>query len=562
MTEAIKDDLDIQAGNSDVSRFIQTCKSMIVNSAVAPSASIAYNYLKKEVGSPKTQTDVLKRLGKLASHYCDLPMTVGLTFHQTEDLFAVKMAQGILLTADQASETLYSVGEFSHMREKVREFVSEMDTAPSSMLSVPTNEQLGEILSGGVEDTWVFDSLTISSPVRVSASDADLLMLSKFLYAVEETSPEHATAYLLAAASQCALSVRSVVTGEFGANTGAQEAAASVRREKASAASLGRLALNKDDFSDRFFSVDSEVFFDASTITWARLTHSSSVLYETSPQKASETCWRSAMVAFADALDRRVFQKLVSERVVSNVLPPMIETLKQSVASELQNGRMSQILASVEIRNTLANQARSTQFRIAGAARTSPFGRRDEFERPIFSSDDGALLIMLKQAKAVFLDRIRLALDGSDLCQHPPFYPSSGRNAYMLTSAACAMLLPGMLVPPFVSDRFDEQSLYGRIGFVIAHEIAHVASKQNLWNIETAAVLLANYTSSTWLEAAADLTAADAVVATGMLSSQQTCEHVSQLWCARPSGYLETVGQTHPPANLRGDEICRFLAVR
>ena len=35
---------------------------------------------------------------------------------------------------------------------------------------------------------------------------------------------------------------------------------------------------------------------------------------------------------------------------------------------------------------------------------------------------------------------------------------------------------PGILVQPFASDRFNSESLYGRIGYVIAHEIAHVAN--------------------------------------------------------------------------------------
>jgi hypothetical protein len=168
------------------------------------------------------------------------------------------------------------------------------------------------------------------------------------------------------------------------------------------------------------------------------------------------------------------------------------------------------------------------------------------------------LLLLLKQAKAVFLDRIRLALDGSDLCQHPVLYPSTSRNAYLLTAAPCAMLLPGILVPPFATDRYAQTSLYGRIGFVIAHEVAHVASKPHLWDSGFAAELMANYTSSTWVEAAADLTAASALVSSGRITASQACDHISQLWCARTTG-REGLGNSHPGPNMRGDFACAFL---
>ena len=168
--------------------------------------------------------------------------------------------------------------------------------------------------------------------------------------------------------------------------------------------------------------------------------------------------------------------------------------------------------------------------------------------------------MLLKQAQAVFLDRIRLALDGSDLCQHPPLYPSTSRNAYMLTATPCTMLLPGILVAPFVSDRYNEESLYGRIGFVVAHEVAHVTSRPSLWDNTTAALLLENYSVSVWQEAAADLTAADALVSTGRITSGEVCQHVSQLWCARTTReYEQTPPNSHPHANIRGNRICKFL---
>ena len=55
------------------------------------------------------------------------------------------------------------------------------------------------------------------------------------------------------------------------------------------------------------------------------------------------------------------------------------------------------------------------------------------------------------------------------------------------------MLLPGLLVPPFADERYDQPSLYARAGFVIAHEFAHVTAYTQQWNGAYAERLLADY---------------------------------------------------------------------
>jgi hypothetical protein len=259
-----------------------------------------------------------------------------------------------------------------------------------------------------------------------------------------------------------------------------------------------------------------------------------------------------------------VLNKLTSDRLINDVLPPLVSTLKEATAIAIQNGRMATLISDPVERAALASNARAVQFKIAGAPRGSQFGRDGEFERPDITSADGALLMLVKQARAVFLDRVALAIENEYLCEHPPLFPSLSRNAYLLTLAPCAMLLPGILVPPFASDRYDDASLYGRIGFVVAHEVAHVASKTELWDGAERERLLVNYTSSTHAEAAADLTAADAVISTGKTDVETLCSDVSQLWCAREPDWLYTFGleqptPSHPPANVRGDNVCAFL---
>lgn len=567
--DSVSDDVetDIRSDGSatvafdDIGRFRAECERMILNAAAAPSASNAYEHLKGRMPVPTNKVQVLHHVGVLLSYYCDSPVLYGVAFGPG-NRFSINATSGSLLDADAATEALYAMGEHSTTRHSVREFVQELESAPVDQLPAPTADELGHILDGALVGTWVENSLIIQSPVLVHLTD-DTPSLVRFLHALTETSPSHAHAYLLAVASQCAFSTRASVTGEFGANAAVAAAADSTlaqlnRPARHRAHALGRLRVPATDAAEAFSPVDSADLLASSTTTWGQLRAAHSLQIDASPAQAVDACFEATKTAFADALDMIVLEKLTTPHLVDAMLPPLVDSLKEAVAVTIQSGKVAPLVPDAGARASIVTDARNVHFRIAGAARESRFGREEEFERPDFKSDDGALLLLLKQANAVFLDRIRLALDGSDLCQHPVLYPSTARNAYLLTAAPCAMLLPGILVPPFASDRYDQTSLYGRIGFVIAHEVAHVASKPHLWDSAFAGELMANYSSSTWVEAAADLTAASALVSSGRITASQACDHISQLWCARTTG-REGLGYSHPGPNLRGDFACAFL---
>ena len=561
--DELKSEFDPNIAVDDVDRFRQACERMLVSNAMAPAASAAYEHLKGQIGnSIDTNSKLLKAMGKLTSHYCDSPILLGVGFG-SNGFFLPTATDGVLLDGETATEALYAFGEASEERERVRAFIGEMETAPASLATAPTQAQINDIVAGAIEGSSLEDTLDIAGSFTIHL-DGTLDAGSKFLYAVEETDFQHARAYLLAVASQCAFATRSATTGEFGSSASVAEATKRIgSRKRSRAAGLGRLEFD-ETVVERFSPVNSSHMLEASTVTWSRLS-STAALYSATSVEAHDACWATATKAFPDALDTRVLNKLTTTRLLTTTLPPIVAEMKEAVAIGLQSGRMATLVADPAERATLAANARATQFQVAGAARGSTFGRSGEFERPALRSDDGALLILLKQARAVFLDRIALALENHDLCSAPPLFPSLTRNAYLLSMAPCAMLLPGILVPPFASDRYDEASLFGRIGYVIAHEIAHVASREEVWDASERARLLVNYTASTHAEAAADLTAADAIVSTGKVSVDQLCGDVSQLWCAREpdDNWLyyapPSPPRSHPRANLRGDALCAFL---
>jgi hypothetical protein len=560
VTIELRDEFNPLVVRDDIDRFRAACERMLANEAVSPAATNAYKHLTNEIGTVDSLNGALRAVGKLDSYYCDTPVLLGISFGSTGSFLATAV-DGEGIDSDAAVEALYSMGESASTREMARQFISEMETAPASLATSPTAQQLNEVLLGGISGSSLDEAISIHASFTVLTDGSGLPAMSKFLYALKETDSQHARAYLMAVASQCSFAVRSTVTGEFGASLEVKRATTNRKRGNHTPAALGRLRFREHEF-ERFAPINSSTVLDASTVSWSRLSYHA----YTNPgvDDTKQVCWESATMAFPDQLDEMVLKKLVSDRFLNSVLPPIVDTLKEAVAAGLQSGRISTLVGDPAERASLATNARSVEFKVAGAPRGSMFGREDEFERPDISSEDGALLMLLKQARAVFIDRMSLAVENQGLCQHPPLFPSLSRNAYLLSLAPCAMLLAGILVPPFASDRYDQSSLYGRIGFVVAHEVAHVASRTELWDESERTRLLVNYSRSTHAEAAADLTAADAVLSTGKTDVEALCGDVSQLWCARLPDWLYTIGveehaPTHPPPNVRGNNICSFL---
>lgn len=546
VTKELKNEFNPFVIRDDTDRFRAACETMILNNAVSLCALKTYDFMKQELESMES---ILNSAGRLASYYCDGPIMIGSSVGSDANFYAT-LSDGALLTSEAASEAMYAVGETLELREKARAFIAEMESMPASLASNPTSSQLQELLVGSVKGSWLDDAIAVGPPNILM--DRTLDSGQRFLYATQETDVEHAKSYLLAVAAQCTFSARSVATGEFGSSISVKEETHRIKtRRRTRAAGLGRL----DPELERFDSVNASMAFESTIISWSALAITEDSLMSASD--ASETCWHAATMAFPDAFDAKVLEKVTSYNFMNTKLTPLISHLKEAVAITLQNGKISTLIADPVERATLAQNARSVNFKVAGARRDTEFGRSNEFERPKFNSDDGALLMLLKQARAIYLDRIALSLEKQQICNLPPLYPALSRNAYLLQVAPCATILPALLLPPIASDLYDEKSMYGRIGFIIAHEVAHVGSKIDLWDETDRNRLLVNYTlRSTHEEAAADLTAAEAIIATGKLSTEELCSHVSQLWCGRGRKW---VSDTHPTFNERGNRICAFL---
>ena len=529
---------------SNVLKFRSACRTMISTSSVGPASIEAYKMLMARLQNGQTSDSLLEDVGALASFYCDAPAGVGLTL--SGDKFAASVFNGAVLSSGLIDEALYVVGADRARREMARTFADRAANAESWELN-RVGESAGQrIFYGSHAGTWVD---TLMGPAISVSVDVFVPSLERFFFATEQLTYSHAHAYTSGVAAACALTSRKITTGEFGA--------LSVNATKASA--LGRSAPPE---RDKFTKVGNEQIREASraglsallpTLADAQLNNFGSA------SAARSSCARVAKVIFPEQTDAVVYKTLVSAALYDR-LQTITATIRTAVADTLREDLIGRIFSTQYARDNAISKVLNMHVGIPGAPEGTWGGRSRSFRQPVFKSSDGALVIMLKQANSVFLDRAASVVSQEGLAALSPLYAADQRNAYLLlgSSDAVAAILPGLIVPPFADELYDDESLLSRVGFVIAHELGHVTAFASEWDSQYADELLGEYPASTRVEAIADLTAAAALMRVGV-PRDAVCAHQSQIWCARTGQFTAPAYGSHPPPNMRGDLICRFL---
>ena len=541
-------------GKTDLAKFRVSCKAMLASShGVGAAAQKAYEHLMSEMPSDlETNADsALTGLGVLSSHFCDAPALVGLSFEN--DLLVLKIADGIDIKTSVLSESLYAMGGSRRELDDLKAFAELMQTVPDDTAS--ESDALA-VIYGSYKGSYVESAASALNPVRTSIPPT-LNVLHKFTSVLRLANfggSQRAAAYVKGLAATCALQIRTNIDGSFGQ--------LQVNSEQATHAALGRMHTPPE--VDRFKDVDGEHVFNASRSTWS--TTSATPRDLTGSGSIRARCLDLGRMAFLDDFDRAAYELLVTEQL-SERIQTMTADVRERVAAEMEvEGNIGRIFSGNADRAWAAAQVRLASVRISGAPRSNWAGSKlPKFVRPDLGSSDGALVILLKQARAVYLDRAVRAVRHNHPCTMPSLFDSSSRNAYLLVSenVMCSMLLPGIIVAPFADERYDDASLYSRLGYIIGHEFSHVTALQHKWQNLYADQLLKGYEVSTYTEGIADLGAAQAVLSTGKVGAVELCAHISQLWCGR-TGELDeymvsSEGLSHPVANFRGDQICKFL---
>lgn len=515
VAEAVVSKFKVRTDSSSPSRFRSACVRMVTSNSAGTEARLAFEWLMQKMET-SSRTAVLRSVGVLASHYCDAPAQIALTFGSGYRELAFNISGGTTLADGDVLTDLYALGVDAEVRRMASGFAARiLGEEPGGVADV------GEVMHG-IQGRWV---------------SGDLLHLSRLLKAYEH-DPDGASAYFQALAARCAFAVRESV---FGASS---EAA--------------RTGLDKLPPNDRFVAVGAAQL-QAATSSTLRNAHARRHLVRATRRQGVSACNDAVATFFPGHVDEAVFETMVSPKLYERI-GAAYPGVRSAVAAAIRGSIIAPTLGDPE---AVARAALEVDMRVAGAPLDSWGGKFLPLPAPAFSSDDGSLLMLLKAAGALFDRRSRLVHEGG-VCDLPALYSAATRNAYLFPAARCGMLLPGLLVPPFGDGLYDDSSLYSRIMYVVAHEVAHVTAYVS-WRASAMADLLRGYPSSTHVEAIADLAAVNAIMLSGKVNSSELCAHVSQLWCAKmpDSGILGwLVGLSpgsHPELNKRGDLMCSFL---
>lgn len=531
----------------DVGKFRVACRSMVQSNAAGAAAKVAYEYLGERMGDLSSRDGILSSLGVLSSHFCDTPVSIAFSL---VDTFVLNVTVGVQVSPDLLYNSLYAVGASRATMNGAKEFAEAMNAVPEADVDEVSEADVLTVVRGSYTGSWAEPLVTSSLKMHYRTVMPPLGRMIGLL----EDGTAGSSDYVRGLAAYCSLASRSVVTGEWG-DLGASGRVNSIRTSRPRHAALGRLHNTEiDKFSVHKGGVATT---NATLTSWSTL----APISDYTTQSPRSRCLTAARIAFPDDFDAMTFKALVSDRLYER-LRLVVENMRDDVHETISDPVIGNILH--EGHAWTLQQVFNTGVRIAGAPRGTWGGVTHEFVRPEITSDDGALLILLKQARAIFLDRFARAARDESPCQQPPLMDALSRNAYLTISGSfsCMMLMPGLLVPPFADERYDDASLYARIGYVIAHEFSHVTAFEDLWDETYAERLLHGYKRSTFVEAIADLSAVASVVRSGYVSAEALCAHVSQIWCARV-GWIDGGGleasNSHPAPNLRGDKVCAFL---
>ena len=463
VSDAVGSKYKVRNAVTNAGKFRSACVRMVTSNAGGPAGQLAYQHLKALMPVPTTKEELLRTAGVLAAHYCDAPAMVGVSYRSYKSNgLDINVTGGTTLTASEVSQQLYAAGESRRVMSEAEGFA---ETASSSGAAVVTKADLERYVAGSVRGT-VLDGMVSTEIVHT----AELPHLARFLAATDEHGAGAAHSYLLGLAATCAYALRSVVTGELGLpNTLMPPEEVDVFEEGHTAA-LGRLPTRRA--GGRIEPVSPARMLNASTTSWSSLRRRG-IIASAHRSSAVSVCNYAMSTAFPDELDAAVFNSLVPLRLY-NRLQAMDAVIREAVRVTI----LGPVIAPLfENPADAANRAALAVLRVAGAPRSSWAGRASAALTPGFESRDGSLVMLLKQARAVYNDRLGLALSGAGVVHHPPLMASTSRNAYMLYHAGVAMLLPGIMVPPFAGADYDDLSLYSRIGYVIAHGAVHHTHK-------------------------------------------------------------------------------------
>ena len=545
--------------HGDAGKFYAACTRTVLGGAgaIRAAARLAYADLKPTL-TGGNRAAALRALGRLASHSCPGPLQLGIGVDAGKGVFPAAV-RGALFAEGELARALFVMEESAAMQLDAEAAADVVDRyAFDSPRAVTADYEL--VFEGAVADDTAAPAAAAAAasfmPPGINLTDTgsdDLKFtitpeFDGLLILLNRSDAHLVDAYLAGLAASCALAIQQTLDTEL--------QPVLLDGDKPAARALGRLELTPDAVDAHLFSVGDEAVRNASAVTWAQL--------QPRPTgKAAEDCLALTRYVMPDRIDAMHFGLVVPDALYA-ALEPMVADIREAVASALEGVVGVSDLFVPGAGASAAADVRAFRLRLPGAPRGTWAG----YARPLadgeLASTDGVMRMAVQQARAAFLDRHRLWSGAggtpADSCDFPALFDSLTSNAYIAPSLGCTHILTGMLRRPFADARYDATSLRSRVGYVVAHEFAHVS----LLYAPSAkgSELMDAYgdVASVRYEGLADVIAARSLVAANLVDANTLCAHVSQLWCGLSPQRLSIGGTpTHPAANVRGDVLCSLL---
>jgi hypothetical protein len=298
---------------------------------------------------------------------------------------------------------------------------------------------------------------------------------------------------------------------------------------------------------------------------------------------AEEGCFEAVRYFAPEEVDE-VLYRLTVTRDLHARLFAMANEVREAVARVFETDRADGGLRDVMADAAAAAQSvRTTTLRVPGSesaidgrsfdaldAVGSAFARATPRPRHVATPEEGRVYPFLAARRVALRDLLHLAWDRhAEPCDLPPLYEVTEANAYYQTNARCVVVLLGVLHAPTADALYDDESLYSRLGFVLAHELAH-ASIVSPRYAGAYASTLAEYEPSTREEGLADvgaLLAIERVLRQRNPGShagiawpcRRTLLHAAQLFCAKKDATGLVGRSSHPSGRDRMDRLERTV---
>lgn len=541
------------------SKFRSECARTVEagDTAVVAAAALAYSHLRDEMGTMADADALLGGMATLARHYCDGPLSASLLF-SSQGGFAVQVVDLGYFAEGVLEQVLASVGESEATQALAEEAASAL------LEALLRGEALEDLSDAQIETFYRAASLQSDpSPVQRGSGSHSTAMAALLLQEAGVMTAEQAAAYLTGAAAFCSFELRTQLDSGVGFEASYAAAARQVRTfaaERPASAALGRVLASEVETEDgpseegeRLFELSNASLLQVGKVSFAQLRGTPS-------GDPDGDCFAFMRGLFADELDESRFGATVPPSLYDR-MEAVSEKVKGALAEEVLLSPLANVYADAQ---GASDAVRDASVRIAGAPRGTWAGLTAPLPNARLATGDGVFVMALKQAAAVFHDRVAsLAVNATSVCEHPTLVDvlsASDWQAYALSWAGCTVVMLGMAHRPWMDAAYDDASLYSRAGWLLGHELGHVAMGGSGFLYHAAANddLLQDYEAQTHDEALADVAAALAILRTGQAGNDsRLLLHVCQLWCARTAvGYEPSSYSVHPAPNDR----CDFLA--